>query len=177
MEIQGAVQVAEREWENIRASLEMCGNIGEFDFTNYLNTRPILVPEDSLLVRNLIEMENRFPIHRYITPEAAYVFTTVASRAAEGLGLTGELSQNFGSGYSLIRTGCFTSNGTEDQRIRQMVFLRLFFPLGGGFNWKFHSRLVKARLKSVFDKFVECQDNTEIYIQNSRLYESQIELP
>lgn len=176
MEIQRAVQVAEREWKNIGASLEMCGDIGEFDFKNNLNTIPIPISEDSLLVKNLIEMENRFPTHRYLTQEAAYVFTIVASRAIEGLGLIGELAQNFGSGYSLIRTSCFTSNGTEEQRIKQMSFLKLFFSLGGGFNWKFHSPLVKARLKSVFDKFVECQDTTRIYTHNPRLYESQIDL-
>lgn len=174
METQRAIQVAEREWENIRTSLEPCGDIGEFGSKNHLDIR--LISEDSLLIRNLIEMENKFGTHRYLTPEAAYVFTTLASMAAEELGLTGELAQNFGNGYSLIRTGCFSSNGTEEQRIRQMVFLKLSFPLGGGFNWKFHSPRVKARLKSVFDKFVEWQNTTRIYIQNPRFHESQIDL-
>ncbi|MER3445864.1 MAG: hypothetical protein C4291_03070 [Candidatus Dadabacteria bacterium] len=172
MEIQRAIEVGEREWENIRVSLEMCGNIGEFDSKSHINigsTRS----EDLLLVRNLIYMDNKFSTHRYLTPEAAYVFTILVSMAAERLGLMGESGQNFGSGYSLIRTGCFISNGTEEQRIKQAAFLKLFFPIGGGFNWKFHSSLVKTRLKSIFDKFVEWQSAAGIYIENAGLYESQ----
>ncbi len=176
MEIQRAIQAAEREWENIRASLEMCGDIGGFDTTNSLNIGLIPESEDSLLVKNLIEMENKFPTHRYLTPAAAYVFTTIASRAAGALGLIGELAQNFGSGYSLIRTGCFSSNRTEEHRVKQMFFLKLSFPLAGGFNWKFHSPLVKAKLKSVFDKFVEWQDTVGICIQTPRVHESHIDL-
>jgi hypothetical protein len=176
MEIQRAIQAAERGWENIRASLEMCGDIGEFDTTNSLNIGLIPESEDSLLVRNLIEMENKFPTHRFLTPAAAYVFTTIASRAAGALGLTGELAQNFGSGYSLIRTGCFSSNRTEEHRVKQMDFLKLSFPLGGGFNWKFHSPLVKVKLKFVFDKFVEWQDTAGICIRNPKVHESHIDL-
>jgi hypothetical protein len=172
MEIQRAIEVAKREWDNIRVSLDMCGDIGEFDSKSQINIG-FTLSENLLLIRNLIDMDNKFSTHRYLTPEAAYVFTVVVSRAAEALGITGELGQNFGSGYSLIRTGCFISSGTEEERIKQMAFLKLFFPIRGGFNWKFHSPLVKARLKSVFDKFVEWQSATGIYIKNPSLYKSQ----
>ncbi len=175
MEIQRAIQIAKREWENIGTSLEMCGDIGEFDSKDYLNIRCAL-SENSPVVRNLIEMDNKFPTHRYLTPEAAYVFNILVSTAAERLGLIGESRQNFGRGYSLIRTSCFIPNGTEEERMKQLVFLKFFFPIRGGFNWKFHSPPVKVRLKTIFDKFVVCQCTSETYIENSRPYESQIGL-
>jgi hypothetical protein len=177
MEILRAVKIATREWENIKASLEICGDIGEFHSKNNARSKPdsLLVSEGLILVRNLIEMEEKFPIYGYFTPEAAYVFTTLASKAAERLGLIGGLARVFGSGYSLVRTGCLDPSVAEKHHIKQMVFFKLFFPIGGGFNWKFHSPLVKVKLKIIFDKFVLWQDAPRIYIQEVGNYKDQLE--
>jgi hypothetical protein len=176
MEILEALQIARREWRNIRTSLEKCGDIGEFDSRNPVNSSPSPV-EGSLLVKNLIGMENKLSTYGYLTPEAAYVFTILASSAGEQLGLIGRLAQTFGSGYSLVRTGCLNSNGTENQRIKQMIFFKLFFSLERNLDlrWDFNSPVVKVKLKTIFDKFVQWQDNPKSYIQDVRNYKDRIE--
>jgi hypothetical protein len=174
MEILRALQIERREWENIRASLQKCADIGEFD--SKINSRFTLVSESSLLVRNLIEMENKLLAYGYSTQEAAYVFTILASRAGERLGLIGELAQTFGSGYSWVRTGRLSSNETEKHHLKQMIFFKFFFPLGGDLRWDFNSPLVKVKLRIVFDKFFVWQNDPRIYIQDLRDYKAQLEL-
>ena len=44
MKIQRAIQIEGREWENIRVSLERCGDIREFDPKIYINNRLTLEP-------------------------------------------------------------------------------------------------------------------------------------
>jgi len=58
-----------------------------------------------------------------------------------------------------------------------MVFFKLFFPIGAGFNWKFHSPVVKVKLKTIFDKFLLWQDTPRTYIQEVRKYKDQLEPP
>jgi hypothetical protein len=170
MEIIRAGKIARREWENIKASLETCGDIGEFHSKNHARSKPdsLLVSDGLIPVMDLIDMENKFPMYGYFTPEAAYVFTDLASKAAGRLGLMGRLAWAFGNGYSLVRTGCLDSNVAEKHHLKQMVFFKLFFPIGGGFNWKFHSPLVKVKLETIFDKFVLWQNNPKNYVQDVR---------
>jgi hypothetical protein len=176
MEILRALQIAKREWGNIRVSLEMCGDIGEFDSKNYVNINPDLLSEGSVLVRNLIEMDNKLPTYGYFTQEASYVFTTLASRAAERLGLTDKLAQTFGSGYSWVRTGCLDPKGTEKQHvIKQLFFFKIFFPLGGYFSWDFNSPEVKTKLRVVLHKYAEWQDNPRSYVEDVGRYTDQLE--
>lgn len=171
METLEALQIARREWENIRTSLEMCGDIGEFDSENPINSG--LTPvEGSLLVKNLIEMEKKLPTYGYLTSEANYVFTILASSAAQRLGLIGRLAQAFGGGYSLARTGCLNSRGTEKQRLKQMIFFKLFLSLERDLDlrWDFNSTEVKVKLKAIFDKFVQWQDKVlSQNLQSSRI--------
>ena len=132
MEKQRALQIAKREWKNIRLSLQSCGDIGEFfdaglltklnrganlETTNFsFPQSPIRMSKStkgSLLARELIDMDyklNRLPTYGYFTPEAAHVFTALTSRAVNRLGLRERPAKSFGSGYSLVRTGCLDSN-------------------------------------------------------------------
>jgi hypothetical protein len=177
-EIQRALQIAIREWENIRASLEICGNIGEFHSKNHTSNKPIspLVSEGLILVRNLIGMENKLSAYGYITPEAGYVFASLASKAAGRLGLRGGMAQTFGRGYSWIRTGWFDSVGIEKQHlIKQLFFMKIFFPLGGYFKWDFNSPSVKTRLRAVLYKFILWQDNPKSYVQDVRDFNAALE--
>jgi hypothetical protein len=183
METQRALQIAKREWENIRLSLQDCGDIGEFldaglltelsrgldlDAANFSFPKsPIHMSKStksSLLAKELIDMDYkliRLPTYGYFTPEAAHVFTALTSRAVKRLGLKERTAKTFGSGYSLVRTGCLDSNGAEKQRWEQMEFLKFFFPVRGGFNWDFNSLLVKKKLKLIFDKFLASQPARE----------------
>ena len=159
MEIQRIIQIAIREWENIKVSLELCGNIGEFNSKDQANTGLALLPKGSLLVRNLTEMENKIERHGYFSPEAAYVFAALGSKAGERLGLMDKVAQTFGVSYSWVRTGCLNPYGTAEGKklLKEMVFFKLFFPLGVDLIWDFSSPMVKVKLKNVFDKFVAWQ--------------------
>ena len=177
MEILGALKIAVREWENIRVSLEMFGDIEDFDTKHYLNNKLTLLPGGLTLAQKLIEMEGKLPTYGYHTQEAAYVFTTLASRAVERLGLIGGLAHTFGSGYSWVRTGRFDPSGIEEQKhvIKQLFFYKIFFPLGGYFNWDFNSPVVKTKLQVVLLKFTTWQDNPDIYLQDVNDYKEQLE--
>jgi hypothetical protein len=165
-------QIARREWENIRASLEMCGDIGEFDSKNHTNEKSI--SDLSLLVRNLMKMENKLSTHHYFTKEAAYVFSTFATIAGESLGLKRRLARAFGSGYSLVRTGDPCLSAMEKRLLKQIIFLKLFFPVEGYFNWDFNSPLVKAKMKVVFDKFVKWQNDPRSYFRDIEYHVSEL---
>lgn len=178
MEIGRAFQTARREWDNIRLSLEACGDIGEFDSKDFAGGGS----ECLALFRNLNEMENKFAKHGYFTPEAAYVFSALASIAAEKLGLTDSPAQIFGSGYSWVRTGCFNLNCCFDlnykegqERLgKQLFFFKLFFPIGGDFNWDFNSPAAKAKIGLVFGKFIGWQDDPNSYSHDVRNYKAQL---
>jgi hypothetical protein len=179
MEILRALQIARREWEHIRISLKNCSDIGEFNSKNHANSKPNLLTlsKGSFLVRNLIGMENKLPTYGYLTPEAAYIFTTLASKAGKRLGLTCRLAETFGSGYSWVRTGWFDPSGIEEQKhiIKQLFFFKIFFPLGGYFYWDFNSPVVKTKLKAVLYKFTTWQDNPSSYLQDVKDYKAQLE--
>jgi hypothetical protein len=46
--------------------------------------------------------------------------------------------------------------------------MKMFFPLGGYFNWDFNSPAVKTQLRAILHKFVAWQHNPRIYIQDVR---------
>ncbi len=176
MEILRALRIAKKEWENIRVSLEMYGDIGEFDSKNHVNSKLGYLPGGLTLARKLIGMEDKLPTYGYFTQEAAYVFTTFASRAAERFGLIGGMAHAFGSGYSWVRTGCFDASDMEKEHVvKQLFFLKIFFPLGGFFNWDFNSPVVKTKLNVVIHMFVKWQDNPDNYNQYLRDYREQLE--
>ncbi len=176
MEILRALKIAVREWENIRVSLEMFGDIEDFDIKHHVNSTLAFLPGGLTLARKLIEMEGKLPTYGYLTQEAAYVFTFLASRAVERLGLIGGLAHTFGSGYSWVRTGCFDPSDIEKEHVvKQLFFLKIFFPLGGFFNWDFNSPVVKTKLMVLLNKFATWQDNPSSYLQDVRDYKEQLE--
>jgi hypothetical protein len=125
VEIQKASQIAKREWGNIRVSLEKCGDIGKFDSAYHTSTtKPPLLSESLPLIKSLVAMENKLPQHGYFTQEAAYVFTTLASHAAEMLGLRGGLAQAFGRGYSWVRTGYLDTSEMEEHYVIKQLFFK-----------------------------------------------------
>lgn len=175
MKIQRAIQIAGREWENIRLSLEMCGDIGEFDPKDFVNNGSDWLS----LVRNIKEMEYKYPIYGYFSHQAAYVFNTLALKAGERLGLIDKFATTFGGGYSCVRTGWFFHlNGDIEKHhiLKQMFFLKLFSPLGGDFmGWDYKSPIAGTKMKLIFDTFTKWQDNPDSYIQDIREYKTQLE--
>lgn len=177
MEIERATQIATREWENIRASLKRCGDIGPFFSEKQIGGSPdvLSVSNGLILLKNLIGMDTKFSTCGYYTPEAAIVFAHLGSKAGKRLGLNCSLAQSFGSGYNWVRTGLFDPNGIEtNQVIKQLFFYKFFFPLGGFFNWDFSTQVIKTKLELVFYKFNKWQDNPMMFIQDVGTYRDQL---
>jgi hypothetical protein len=159
--IDKAVQVAGREWENLRSYLEMCGDIGGFDFDDlrdckWFNERNY----HEGFISNIINMQEKLPQCEYATPEAMNVLTVLASKAAERLGLEEDLALAFGMGYGLVQTGLLSGQTVEP---RQIIFHRMFYPFGVNPDWNFAPDLVKKKLKIVYERFRSWQDNPETY--------------
>lgn len=178
--LEKAIEIAKREWANVRLSLEICGDIGEFceeDFMigvieeDVIIKEPIISPTKSVsgyaptfypmyLVRNLTLMDMKFSEYGYKTVEALYVFIELTTKAVERLGLVGTFSIGFGSGYGYARTGWIGEKG----RVEEMdIFFKMFFTGRKNYDWDFRSTSVKERLKLIFDKFMAWQRDPKLY--------------
>jgi hypothetical protein len=63
----------------------------------------------------------------------------------------------------------------KEHVIRQLFFFKIFFPLGGYFNWDFSSPVVKTKLKVLLYKFATWQNNPSSYLQDFNDYKEQLE--
>jgi hypothetical protein len=170
------LEIARREWENLRCSFEMCGDIGDFnpDELTISNLRVGQEYEGLRLRSNIIDMDKKLFQYEYSTPEALYVLTILASKAAEQLGLNEELASAFGMGYGFVRTGLVAYHGLEP---RQILFYKMFFPFGeltshGDINCDLDPSLVKKKLKIVFERFRSWQNNSQLYTQDFAQFQS-----
>ncbi len=177
-------RIVGREWANVRTSLERCGDIGRFSQEGSIDGTSKGNYVDGLrLAENVIGMENKLESYGYFSEEAAFVYSYLASIAAERLGLRGKLGQSFARGYSWVRTGWFDTRDIENQDVvKQMIFLNtffpideIFFPVSGDFNWDFNSLVVKIKLKIIFDEFLKWQDVPKSYFKDVRKYRNQLE--
>jgi hypothetical protein len=179
MLVQNALEIANRQWENIRTSLEECGDIGIFDYETALyNNGTSGIDTDTSLVRSLVEMDRKIPNYSYFTMEAANVFSTLASKAGITLGLCESLASIFGCGYSLVRTSCLVQNWVDDVErhvLKQLLFFKIFYPLGGFFDWDFDSPAEKLKLKLVVHMFKGWQKDPESYQRDLRDFGEQLE--
>jgi hypothetical protein len=184
--LEKALGIAKREWTNIRLSLGLCGDIGEFrkeDFMvgiieeDVIIREPILSPTKSVsgyaptfypmyLIRNLTLMDMKFSDYGYKTVEALYVFIELTIKAVERLGLVGTFSAGFGSGYGYVRTGWIGEKGRAEER---EIFSKMFFKGRKKYDWDFNSTSVKERLKQIFDRFMAWQ-------KDPKLYEAEVKL-
>ena len=89
-ELNLALQIAEREWEKIKTSLELCGDIGKFEKEDFMVgiieedvivRQPLSNPTKSVSVysptyypmyflKNVLIMEDKFEDMKYNSPEA-----------------------------------------------------------------------------------------------------------
>ncbi|HLE24517.1 MAG TPA: hypothetical protein VI935_02570 [Thermodesulfobacteriota bacterium] len=157
------LRIARREWENIRQSLEMCGDIGDFNPEDLRNSIWFIGQEYEGFISNIIDMDEKFSQCGYGTSDALNVLTKFASVAAEKLGFKEELASAFGMGYGFVRTGLLAYDKLEP---RQILFCKMFYPLGVNFKWDFNPSMVKTKLKIVFEKFRSWQNNPQLYTQD-----------
>lgn len=169
MNILKSIYIAQEEWENIRLSLQKCGDIGPYCVTGK-NNKVKIIHGDYKLISKLNEMRNRFKLSGYYSPEASFVFEKLGTRAAYKLGLTGEFAKEFGILYSLFRTEYLvlnidveSDNATKNNFIRQFFYYEQLFPIGEYHNWNFGSAKVKNKLKGIFDKLKYWQENSDLF--------------
>ncbi|MEE9238875.1 MAG: hypothetical protein V3U58_04860 [Thermodesulfobacteriota bacterium] len=176
-----ALLIAQREWENVRSSLELSGDIGEFDKEDFMIgviaedviiREPLLSPTKSVsvyaptfypmyFVQNLLAMDQKLAKEGYSTIEALYVFVEIATKAAERLGLKGSFSMSFGAGYGSARTGWIAEKGYP---IERELFVKMFFKnRKKSYDWDFCRSSVKENLNVIFIKFQSWQNDEDLY--------------
>jgi hypothetical protein len=181
--LQEALVIAHREWENVRLSLELSGDIGEFkkeDFMigvieeDVIIRKPMNSPTKSVsiydptyypmyLVANLLRMEEKLTQSGYRTTEALYIYIELATKAAERLGLHGSFAMSFGAGYASARTGWIAEKGYPVER---RIFHKMFFRSKKvEYDWDFHWTSVKEGLNEIFDKWSAWQSDEELYLK------------
>lgn len=179
--LQRALQIAKREWENIRISLKLCGDIGEFseeDFMIGIIDEDVIIREPEIsptksvsffaptfypmyFIRNLISMDKKLEERGYKTVEALYVFIELATKATERLGLIGTFSMGFGAGYASVRTGWTAEKGLPVERD---IFFNMFFKgTRKNYDWEFFWTSVGEKLKTIFEKFLAWQNDRTLY--------------
>ena len=176
-----ALEIAQREWEYIRISLEFCGDIGDFDKEDFMVgiieedvivRQPLSNPTKSVsgysptfypmyFLKNVLLMDEKFEEFGYNTLEAMYVYIELATKAVSRLGLSGNLAMGFGSGYANVRTGWIAEKGWGEER---EIFHNMFFKgKEVDYNWEFFWNSVKERMDTIFIKFNEWKENPDIY--------------
>ncbi|NIX16608.1 MAG: hypothetical protein GWN11_12250 [Candidatus Dadabacteria bacterium] len=175
------LQIAEKEWNKIRESLSLCGDIGEFSKEDFMVgiieedvivRLPKLSPTKSVsvyaptfypmyFINNIKAMSENFSQKGYRSTQALYSFIELATRAAERLGLRGTLSMAFGVGYANVRTGWIAEKGLQKER---EIFEQMFFSgKFKNYDWEGDWTSVKKVLKEIFDKFSSWQDDEAVY--------------
>lgn len=181
-----ALELAEREWNNVAESLSDCGDIGAFDKEDFMIG---IIDEDVIIkepmwsktkgvsgyaptyypmyfLQNLLAMDENLEKRGYKTVEALYVFIEIAAKAVERLGFRGTFSIAFATGYAYCRTGWMAEKAQSDERD---IFYAMFFPpykffLGhGDYSWGFHWTSVREKLKRIFDRFMSWQNDPALY--------------
>ena len=181
-----ALEIAQREWENIRISLEFCGDIGNFDKEDFMIgiieedvivRQPLSSPTKSVsgysptfypmyFLKNVLLMDEKFEEFGYNTLEAMYVYIELATKAVSRLGLSGNLAMGFGSGYANVRTGWIAEKGWAEER---EIFHSMFFKgRDVDYNWEFFWNSVKERMDKIFNKFIEWKEDPDIYKKETR---------
>ncbi len=176
-----ALLIAQREWENVRSSLELSGDIGEFDKEDFMIgvieedviiREPFLSPTKSVsvyaptyypmyFVKNLLTMDQKLATEGYSTEEALYVFIELATKAAGRLGLKGSFSMSFGAGYGSARSGWIAEKGYPRER---ELFVEMFFRnRKKSYDWDFFWNSIKEDLNGIFIKFQAWQNDETLY--------------
>ncbi|MEM7008906.1 MAG: hypothetical protein AAF462_07220 [Thermodesulfobacteriota bacterium] len=176
-----ALEIAQREWENVRSSLKLAGDIGEFNKEDFMIgvieedviiREPELSPTKSVsvysptfypmyFVQNLLTMDEKLSKEGYKTIEALYVFVELATKASERLGLTGSFSMCFGAGYGSARTGWIAEKGYPLER---ELFVKMFFKnRSTTYDWDFYWASVRENLSQIFSKFESWQNDEDLY--------------
>lgn len=181
-----ALEIAEREWENIRVSLRYCGDTGNFSKRDFMfgiiredviMRDPLHSPTKSVsvysptyypmyFVRNMLQMDDKLPDVGYRSTEALYAYIELANMSARRLGLKGNLAMGFAAGYGNVRTGWI---GEKGWGVERKIFHDIFFEgKKKDYDWEFFWDSVRKSFKNVFDKFNSWKDDNGLYRKETR---------
>lgn len=152
--------VAALEWEKIRTSLRLCGDIGPFEEAHITQGDGFEQEEVADFWQNLADFAETVEEHGYGTLEAMGVYCLLVRLAVRRLGLSGAIATAFANGYSYIRTGWALDTDTS---IEQNLFYKMFFQSREDHGWEFDSPTVQERLKLIFDKFMSWEQDRLYY--------------
>lgn len=185
-DLKKALNIAEREWENIRISLEYCGDIGDFSSKDFMvgvieedviARDPLRSPTKSVsvysptyypmyFVKNLLSMNDKMADIGYRSTEALYTFIELSNMAARRLGLKGNLAMGFAAGYANVRTGWIAEKGWGEER---RIFHDTFFEgRTEDYEWEFFWDSVKKSFKRVFGKFSSWKNDHQLYKKETK---------
>jgi len=176
-----ALKIAEREWNNIGTSLELCGDIGSFEREDYMVgiieedvivREPLNSPTKSVsgyaptyypmyFLRNLLVMEDKLAEKGYKSIEAMYVFIELATMAVSKLGLDGNFAMGFGSGYGYVRTGWLAEKGWATER--EIFYNEFFRGTKINYDWEFFWNSVRERFLINFNIFKNWKNDPDLY--------------
>ena len=185
-ELTTALQIAEREWENIQTSLELCGDIGNFrkeDFMvgvieeDVIFREPLSNPTKSVsgysptyypmyFLSNLLVMDDKMPDLGYKTIEAMYVFIELATQAVSRLGLDGNFAMGFGSGYGYVRSGWLAEKGWAVER--EIFYNEFFKGAKINYDWDFFWNSVQEKMLVNFNIFKKWKDDPDLYLKETK---------
>jgi hypothetical protein len=166
--IELAKEILNIEWEIMRLYFDRCGEIGEFDFEELLNSEAMRGEEEGFIAKTVAMYEN-FPENGYNSPDAFYIIVIMASHAAGKLGLSREIALSFGKGYSFVRTGFISYDSIEP---KQFLFHKLFYPLGSvsSIAWDDDPSVLTQKIKKVFERFRSWDENPKSFELDYLLY-------
>ncbi|MGI9553359.1 MAG: hypothetical protein ACR2NC_00420 [Thermodesulfobacteriota bacterium] len=185
-ELSKALDIADREWENIRTSLELCGDIGKFSKEDFMVgiidedviiREPLNNPTKSVsgysptfypmyFLRDLLVMDDKLSDKGYQTIEAMYVFIELATQAVSRLGLDGNFAMGFGSGYGYVRTGWIAEKGWAVER--EIFYKEFFKGTKINYDWDFFWNSVKEKFLNNFKKFENWKKDPDLYLKESK---------
>ena len=161
-------QILKKEWDTLRLYFDDCGDIGEFKFDDLMDSSWVRGEEEALIGRTL-RMYESFPKYGYASREAFSVVTILASYAAEKVGHSKDSAHSFGLGFGFVRTGLISTSELEP---KQLIFYKLFFPLGAVANnyLDFEPSLVKPKIKALSERFKLWDDCPETFLDDCKAY-------
>lgn len=168
------IELAERLWNEIRESLSLCGEIGDFcpdDFV--LEDIPRLTFQGKpvlplTVLRRLLELEVQ------INEVFWNVYEALSISAAQKLGFRDELAIAFADALSCLRTGMAGGHHTQaEQCIAQDIFLK---AIPYRTEWNSGSIALQKQLKLVFEKFKEWEADPAGYRQEIQRFWAERQL-
>lgn len=155
------IKLAEKLWEEIRNSLSMCGDVGDFNPEEFelSDIQRVIWNDRPVLPLSLLHRLGELKVE--INEVFWNVYEALSILAAKRLGLEKRMAIAFADALTCVRTHMVGGHKTEaEQCIAQEIFLSKI-PFEAV--WDPDSPTVKTQLLVVYNKFNEWQVDPSLY--------------